>query len=150
MKKILITTGEDQFSRRQIKSLQYLIEQNYRTYISNEKTRIIWSEVVIDNLFHNYKKEQNTILIMECKKGVGQEQRAQMCQACSRDWLRITGQGIDQLVIGILETLVFSALLQRNSQCLSVMGKMRYHIKIAINLLWSRISKGYFSLSLSS
>ena len=149
MKKILITAGENQFSKKQIKSLESLIIQNYKTYISHEKVCVIWSRVQMDDVSRNYKKGQPSILVIECHEQLGQDQRVDMFKICTHDWLRITGQSIDQLVISVLETPVFSTLLQRNSKCLSVIGKSKYHLKLVLGLAWSRVSKGYYSFSSS-
>ena len=143
MKKILITVGEGQFSERQIKSLQSLIVQNYRTYIAIEPVLVLWNQVPNENVYHDYKEGQTSILVIECEENFEQTQRVKMFQACTGDWLRITGQRIDQLIISIPDTRVFNALLQRNSKYLTAAGKLEYFIRLAMNLLSSRISKGY-------
>ena len=145
MKKILITVGEGQFSERQVKSLQSLIIQNYWTHIAIEPVLVLWNQVPVENVYHDYKEGQPSILIIECEKNLEQTQRVEMFQACTEDWLRITGQRMNQLIISILDVRVFNALLQRNSKYLTAAGKLGYFFRLAMNLLSSRILKGYYS-----
>ena len=72
-----------------------------------------------------------------------------MFEACTRDWLRLTGQRIDQLIISILDGAVFKALLQRNSQHLTKRGKIIYFFKIGTDLLVSKLLDDYYAFKSS-
>ena len=145
MKKILITVGERQFSERQIKSLQSLIVQNYKTFIAIESVLVLWNQVPLDNIHHNYKKSQPSILAVECEEGLEQTYRLGMFESCTRDWLRITGQRIDQLIITVLDTPVFIALLRQHNKHLTTAGKLGFFLRLLTHLQLSKISKGYYA-----
>lgn len=149
MKKILITVSKGQFSKRQTKSLESLIRQNYKTHISADSLLIIWNQVPAENIFHDYKNEQPSILAIESNENVEQHQRVVMFEACARDWLQITGQRIDQLIISVLDTPAFNTLLQRNSKHLTIPGKVKYFLRLGADLLSSRTLKGYYTFNSS-
>ncbi|MDN5201277.1 hypothetical protein QQ008_07890 [Fulvivirgaceae bacterium BMA10] len=149
MKKILITISEGQFSKRQILSLESLIRQNYKTHISADPLLVIWNQVPAGNIFHDYKNGQPSILVIESNENIEQHQRVEMFEACTRDWLQITGQRIDQLIISVLDTPVFNKLLQRNSKHLTIPGKVKYFLRLGTDLLSSRTFKGYYTFNSS-
>lgn len=145
MKKILATISEGQLSSRQIKSLESYLHHNYRSHVGHEKVMIIWNQVPPKNIYHDYRNGQPSILLIECDKGLDQHQRVKMFEACTQDWLAITGQTINQLIISVLETPEFNALLNRNSKYLTLIGKAKYFSRLIPSLLTSKRSKGYYT-----
>lgn len=143
MKRIVVTVGKNQFSKRQIKSLEFLILQNYRNCISSEQIRVVWNQVPFKNIYHDNENGQPTILLIECKPDLEQECRLEMFQSCTSDWLSITGQRVDQLIISILDSTTFNALLERNSQQLTKWGKIAYYLRLRLQILSSPLLKGY-------
>ena len=59
---------------------------------------------------------------MGCEAGFDQEKRVRMFQNCSEDWLAITAQHPDDLVIATLEQPIFEVFLRRISQQLTGLG----------------------------
>lgn len=145
MKKVLITIGGGQFSKRQIKSLQSLIVQNYRTHIAIEPVLVLWNQVPVENIYHDYQKGQSSIIAIESEENLDQARRVEMFQTCTKDWLNITGQRLDQLVIAVLDTPVFNSLLGRNYKYLTQPGMLKYFGRLFISMLSSRVSKGYYA-----
>ena len=149
MKNALITVGKNQFSKRQIRSLEYVIRHNYKQYINSEKIRILWNKVPQGNMYNDYQEQQPSILMIECEEGLVQKKREHLFQVCMQDWVAITGQDINDVVISVLESQTFNALLNRNSNNLTTFGKWRYRIHLLSSLLISRIFNKYYSFSSS-
>ena len=145
MKKIVATIGEGQFSKRQIRSLQALITHHYKTCLQVATVRVFWHKVPQTHLFRNYKNGQPSILMIECDPNLPQQRRVDMFKACTSDWLRMTGQGIDQLIIAILESPAFNVLLKGNSQFFNTMGRLKYFTRQGVEHAFSRVTMGYYS-----
>ena len=149
MNRALVTIGKNQFSKQQIRSLEQVIKQNYTRYISSEKLMVLWNLVPQGNMYNDYQEQQPSILAIECDEGLGQERRVNMFQACMQDWVAITEQDINDMIISVLERPTFQALLDRSSHHLTTFGKWRYRSHLLSSLLLSRIFNKYYSFSSS-
>ena len=149
MQVILITIGKNQFTDSQIRSLEHIVHQHYRTHISNAGTRVLWNQVPKADSYRNYQQKQPSIISMGCKVGFDQEKRVRMFQNCSEDWLAISSQDPDDLVIAILEQPIFEAFLKRNSQQLTGLGKVKFYIHMLSNLVFNKARKEYFAFDSS-
>ena len=149
MNRALIAIGQDQFSRQQIRSLEQVIKQNYKRYVSSEKLMVLWNLVPQGNMYNDYQEQQPSIIALECDEGFAQEKRVNMFQACMQDWVAITQQDINDVVISVLESPTFNALLNRSSHHLTTFGKWRYRVHLLSSLLISRALNKYYSFSSS-
>ena len=149
MQVILITIGKNQFTDSQIRSLEHIVQQHYRTHISNAGTRVLWNQVPKEDSYRNYQQKQPSIISMGCEVGFDQEKRVRMFQNCLEDWLAITGQYPDDLIIAILEQPIFEALLRRVGQQLTGLGKLKFYIHMLCNLVFNKTRKEYFAFDSS-
>ncbi|UOY06142.1 hypothetical protein L0P88_19725 [Muricauda sp. SCSIO 64092] len=149
MQLILITIGKNQFTDSQIRSLEHIVQQHYRTHISNVSTRILWNQVPKGDSYKDYQQKQPSIISVGCEVGFDQEKRVRMFENCSEDWLAITGQDQEDLVIAILEQPIFEAFLKWNSQQLTGLGKLKFYIHILSSLVFNKTRKEYFAFDSS-
>ena len=149
MNKILVTVGKKQFSKRQIRSLEQIIRQNYRQYVHPTKLLVLWNMVPQGNMYNDFKEQQPSILVIECEKGFAQNKREQMFQSCMHDWVAITGQDINDVVISVLENPTFNTLLRRNSAQLTSLGKLRFYTHVLGGLVASKLINKYYSFNSS-
>lgn len=149
MQAILITIGKDQFTDSQIRSLEHVVLHNYRTHISTDKARVLWSQVPNGDSYKDYEQKQPSILSLGCEVGFAQEKRVRMFENCSEDWLAITQQDPDDLVIAILERPIFEAFLKRNNQQLTGLGKAKFYAHVLADLALNKTRKGYFAFDSS-
>ncbi len=149
MQVILITIGKNQFTDSQIRSLEHIVQQHYRTHISNASTRVLWNQVPKGDFYKDYQQKQPSIISVGCEVGFDHEKRVRMFENCSEDWLAITGQHPDVLVIAILEQPIFEAFLKWNSHQLTGLGKLKFYIHILSNLAFNKTRKEYFAFDSS-
>ncbi len=149
MEKALITVGKDQFTRQQIRSLEHIVIQNYKSYVSRKDLTVIWNLVPEGNAYKNNKRKQPSIITIGCDVDFPQERRVKMFEACSKDWLFITKQHSDDLVIAILERPTFEAFLKRSSEQLTTFGKLKFYSNLLLDLALTKTRNGYFAFDSS-
>ncbi len=149
MEKVVISIKAEQFSSQQIKSLEQVVIQNYKTFISKNNVLILWNIVSEANGFSNFKPHIPSIINMGCPIGFSQEKRVQMFEQCTKDWTSITGQRSDELLISIIEQPLFKEFLDRNANQLTQYGKLRLRLHLLKELISSKISTGYYSFNSS-
>ena len=149
MQVIWITIGKDQFTDSQIRSLEHIILHNYRTHISLENARVLWNHVPKGHSYTDYTPKQPSIISLGCEVGFAQEKRVRMFKNCSEDWLAITGQDPEDLVIAVLEQPIFQAFLKWNAQQLTGLGKAKFYTHVFSNLILNKTRKGYFAFDSS-
>ncbi|OJJ23905.1 hypothetical protein BKI52_06025 [marine bacterium AO1-C] len=149
MNRALIAIGKGQFSKQQIRSLEQVIKQNYKRYVSTEKLMVLWNLVPQGNMYNDYQEQQPSIIAIECEEGFVQAKRVNLFQTCMQDWVAITQQDINNVVISVLEKPTFNALLNRNNQHLTTLGKWQYRMHLLSSLLISKVLNKYYSFSSS-
>jgi hypothetical protein len=149
MEKVVISIKSGQFSSQQIKSLEQVVIQNYKTFISKNNVLILWNIISETNGFSNFKPYIPSIINMGCPIGFSQEKRVQLFEQCTKDWTSITGQRSDELLISIIEQPIFNEFLGRNANQLTPYGKLRLRLHLLIELISSKISTGYYAFNSS-
>ena len=149
MEKVVISVKKEQFSKQQIKSLEQVVIQNYKTFISKNNVLILWNIVSESNGFSNFKPQIPSIINMGSPLGFSQEKRVQMFEQCARDWTSITGQRPDELLLSIIEQPIFNEFLGRNAKQLTQYGKWKLRFHMMKELISSKISNGYYSFNSS-
>ena len=125
MKKALITIQQDQFSAYQLKQLNTLIKQNYRRYVSSERLLITWMQIPQDQMYCDYKPSQSSIITIEAPDGFPQHKRVNMLKNTQDQWLSITNQVADNLMLTLIDSSLFSEIVASNQERLSLLGKLK-------------------------
>ncbi|MEM7466603.1 MAG: hypothetical protein AAF387_06920 [Pseudomonadota bacterium] len=139
MRKAVITVQENQISKSQIRELDEIIRRNYRRYVSAEKLTTVWCRVPQGQMFTNYEESNSSLVTMECPEEFAQEQRIHMMEACEKEWLSVTQQHPDELMIAIIEPELMGTLMQSNRARLSSIGQKFLALNMMKALLKSRI-----------
>lgn len=149
MRKILITIGQNQFTKQQINSLEKVAIDNYHNYIIQEKALVIWNFVSKGNAYSDYKEKHPAIITFGCNDYCTQEQRNSFFKCFTQQWVAITQQDINDIVIGALDEATFSNFISRNSKQLSLMGKLKFYSVLLLQTIQSKITKGYIAFNSS-
>ena len=141
MKKSLITIQQGQFSAYQLKQLNTLIKQNYRHYVSSERLLITWMQIPQDQMYCDYKPSQSSIITIEAPDGFPQNKRVNMLKNTQDQWLSITNQVADNLMLTLIDSSLFSEIVASNQERLSLLGKLKMLKVILSSVLASMIRR---------
>lgn len=147
MKKILVTIQQNQFSNQQIKDLQQVLLNHYQKHVSSEKPTVIWCIVPTGQAYTEYKPSQSSLVTMECCDNFPQSQRIAMLKDCERDWLAITGQHPDQLLLALVESHLFQQILKSNQSRLSALGRLRMGLHLLKSFSLSTFRHGLLAFN---
>ena len=147
MNKILCTVQASQFSDGQIKTLEAILRRHYAEFVSSDRAAVIWCIIPQGQAYTDYQPSQSSLVTMECEIGFPQEKRIALLKRCAGDWLDVTGQHKDHLMLALVEADKFKLLLDSNQQRLSPFGRLQFVLHMFTSLLVSKFSKGYLSFS---
>lgn len=147
MKKILCTIQQDQFTDAQIGQLEALLRRHYAEHVSTAKAAVVWCVVPPGQAYTDYQVSQSSIVTMECENNFPQEKRIALLQACEKDWLAITGQHPDHLMLSLVEEALFSVFVKSNQNRLSPLGRIKFVWHMLSSLFSSKFSKGYLAFN---
>lgn len=147
MKKILVTIQQNQFSAQQIRDLQQILLNNYKQYVSHQKPTIVWCIVPEGQAYTEYKPSQSSLVTMECDDNFPQAKRIDMLKACERDWLAITHQHTDQLMLALVESRLFQNIVDSNQNRLSAYGRLRMGLHLMKGFLISKLRQGVLAFN---
>lgn len=147
MPKVLATVQAGQFSDEQIRALETCVRKHYATHIGSGRIAMIWCVVPEGQCYTNYAPSQSSLLSIECPNGLAQDRRVAMLKACEQDWIAITGQHSDSLMLAVLDADKFAELLAANQARLSGFGRLRFNLHMLISLLRSKLSRGYLAFN---
>lgn len=142
MKKALVTIGKKQYSDRQIKSLQAIIKQNYRTHISHEKLIVLWNVIEEDRVKNDSGFQ--TLIVIENELDVVQEILDSMVKYSTRDWRAITGKEGRDVFLKFTKSLKIRELVYDKIEHFSRLTKTAYSIRLVLSLCFSYPRKGFF------
>ncbi|NAS29493.1 hypothetical protein GTQ40_00775 [Flavobacteriaceae bacterium R38] len=149
MNKALITIIKGQFSDAQIRSLEQIVLQNYRIHISKGDLKIVWNLIPKGNTYRNSEIIQPSIISIGCEVGFPQESRLNMFESLSKDWLCITGQHNDDLIIAIIEAPAFEAFISKKSEHLTHYGKVKFYLNVMLGQVFNKARNGYYAFNSS-
>ena len=143
MKKILCTVNPEQINDEHKVSLQSALRLNYQKHLSaSEKLVFIWCELPPAQGFTNYELPCVSLVLIECKDGLDQHVRESMLFDCATNWSNITGIAMERLMISVFDETHFASYMAANQGRLSLMGRIRFALHMAISLLRSKRSRG--------
>ena len=147
MKKALITIHQNQFSPQQIKQLENKIKKNYRQFVSQERLNCIWCVVPQGQAFTDYQPSQSSLVTLECSDNFPQAKRIEMLKACERDWLAITAQHTDHLMLALVDQPLFKILLESNQNRFSLKGRLRMGLHLGKSFVMSKLRLGVLAFN---
>lgn len=149
MKKMLITVGEDQFTHKQIRQLETIVKKHTEAIIGSQNPLAIWNMVPQGNGYNDYEARQSSLVMIECEDNLPQEKRVTLFETITKEWLAVTKQSIDHLVIVVLENETFNDFLKRNGRHLTSWGKMKMYAHMISSMLRSKMSHRYYAFTSS-
>lgn len=141
MNKALITVQAGQLSKQKIAQLNLMLKQHYRRFVCDTKLQTVWCVVPTGQAFTKYELSRSSLLTIECPNGFEQRKRISMLKACERDWVAITGQHSDDLMLALVDEEVFKTVLQSNQNRLSTFGKLHMGFHLAAAILRSLVAR---------
>lgn len=147
LNKILITVGENHFSNKMMRSLEQIVVQNYKIHISKSKTIVVWNIIAQGNAYNNYQLKPPSIITFGCEQHISQNQRINFFKSLSRDWILLTNQQLNDILIGAFDETTFNSLLKRNSSHYSLLGKVKYYTSLITQLLTTTLKTGLYTIN---
>ena len=141
MKKALITIQQDQFTDNQLKQLNTVIKKNFRRYVSSEYLLVTWMKIPQDQMYCDYKPSQSSIITIEAPDGFPQHKRVKILKDCQDQWLSITDQVADNLMLTLIDSSLFSEIVASNQERLSLVGKLKMLVLILSSAVVSMIRR---------
>ncbi|MDD9894142.1 MAG: hypothetical protein OXT49_11675 [Gammaproteobacteria bacterium] len=140
MRKALVMIQAQQFSDIQLAELEALIRNTYRQHVSSEKLMVVWSELAAGQAYTNYAPSQTSIVSAECENGFPQEKRVAYLTELAREWSQITGQHLDSLMLALVDADQFKIIADSTLRRLSFVGRIKFGLHVAKNLLHSKLN----------
>lgn len=106
MKRILIMAIQGLLSKRQMRSLEHIILQNYWTYVSPEKPQLVWNSLPLDA-----KPDGISIILIECDSSIGADIKLKLLKESRKAWQRVTANTEHRMIIEILASPIFNKYL---------------------------------------
>lgn len=146
---MLITVGENQFTHKQIKQLEGVVKKHAEVIIGSQNALTLWNMVPQGNGYNDYEARQSSLVMIECEDNLPQEKRVVLFQTITKEWLAITRQSIDHLVIAVLENETFNDFLKRNGRHLTTWGKVKMYAHMISSMLRSKMTHNYYAFTSS-
>ncbi|MAK45017.1 MAG: hypothetical protein CMN80_12835 [Spongiibacter sp.] len=140
MRKALIIVQEQQLSQTDIRRLDSYIKQHYQRYIGTEKLLTIWNRIPAGQAFTKYEDSRSSLVTMECEKGLEQAKRVAMMKALEKDWLALTAQHPDELMLAVVEEDLFAGLFESSRERLDLIGRLHLVFKMLCSFLKAALS----------
>lgn len=141
MRKTLILIQENQFSDTQVALLEKIIRNHYRHHVSRERLLLIWNRIPAGQAFTNYQDSRSSLVTMECPPGFPQNQRIAALKAIEKDWLKISGQHPDELMLALVEEALFADVFQGTQKRLSLRGRLAFMAKILRTVIYASVKR---------
>ena len=141
MRKTLILIQANQFSDAQVALLEKLIRNQYRNHVSRERLLVIWNRIPASQAFTNYQDSRSSLVTMECPTGFPQKQRVALLKAIEKDWLKISGQHPDELMLALVEEALFADLFQGTQKRLALRGRIAFMAKIIRTVIHASVKR---------
>ncbi|MEM7543502.1 MAG: hypothetical protein AAF384_18235 [Pseudomonadota bacterium] len=145
MRKALITVQEQQVSKPQIRKLDEIIKRNYRRFVGEDNLTSLWCRVPKGQMFTNYDDSRSSLVTLECPEDFKQPTRVAMMKAVESEWLTVTQQHPDELMLAIIEPELMTTLLGSNQHRLSFAGRIFF----ALNMLKSAVKAKFIGAPIS-
>ena len=148
MKKILCTVNTNQVHDLHKKALQTALQANYAKHLSaTERLSVIWCELPPEQGYTSYEQPCVSLVVIEAQDGLEQNVREAMLSDCAADWATITGIELERLMISVFDESHFSAYMAANQRRLSLLGRVRFSMHLAISLLRSKVQRGLLAFN---
>ena len=78
---------------------------------------------------------------MECPPGFPQNQRIAVLKAIEKDWLKISGQHPDELMLALVEEDLFADVFQGTQKRLSLRGRIAFVAKVIRTVIHAQFKR---------
>lgn len=138
MKKILASIQQGQFDQSQLQRLEALLISSYQQHVSNDKTIVVWCEIPPGQAYTAYQPSQSSLITMECPTGFEQQRRVAFLQSLAEQWIAITKQHPDYVLLSLMEEDLFNQFVRSNQKRLSAVGKVRFVLHMLRSFIRSK------------
>jgi|GEM_PF-958418 len=139
MRKILILIQEDQFTTRQISLLEQLVRHHYRRHVSRTRVMVLWNRIPAGQAFTNYQDSRSSLITLECPQGFPQSARITLLKAIEKDWLEVSRQHPDELMLALVEAPRFAEIFNSTRNRLSWVGRIALITRVLGTALMARL-----------
>jgi len=114
---------------------------NNRNHVSRERLLVIWNRIPAGQAFTNYQDSRSSLVTMECPTGFPQKQRVAFLKAIEKDWLKISGQHPDELMLALVEEALFADVFQGTQKRLALRGRLAFMAKIIRTVIHASVKR---------
>ncbi len=105
------------------------------------KTLILIQENQFSDAQTNYQDSRSSLVTMECPTGFPQKQRIAFLKAVEKDWLKISGQHPDELMLALVEEALFADVFQGTQKRLALRGRLAFMAKIIRTVIHASVKR---------